>query len=156
MTVAIGDVAPTFDLPSTHGRIKLDRYLGKWVVLYFYPADNTRNCTIEACTFKNSHQDFLDAGAVVIGVSGDTMESHKGFEARWKLPFPLVVDEDGALREAYGVPKTFGLFDGRTTFVIDKQGVVRDVFNSQFKAKQHYKRALGVVKGILPAAGNSA
>jgi peroxiredoxin Q/BCP len=153
MTVATGEVAPIFDLPSTEGRIKLDAYLGKWVVLYFYPADNTRNCTIEACSFRNSHQDFLDAGAVVIGVSGDTMESHEGFKEKWKLPYPLVVDETGALREAYGVPKTFGLFDGRTTFVIDPKGVVRDVFNSQFKAKQHHKRALGVVKGIVPGAG---
>src|ERR1700753_1932725 len=149
MTVAVGDPAPTFDLPSTDGRMKLERFRGKWVVLYFYPADNTRNCTIEDCTFRNSHQDFLDAGAVVIGVSGDTMESHEGFKVKWKLPFPLVVDEDGALREAYGVPKTLGLFDGRTTFVIDPKGVVRDVFNSQFKAKQHYKRALGVVKGVV-------
>jgi peroxiredoxin Q/BCP len=154
MTVAIGDEAPTFDLPSTTGQIRLDRYRGKWVVLYFYPADNTRNCTIEACTFRNSHQDFLDAGAVVIGVSSDTMESHKGFEAKWNLPFPLVVDESGELAKTYGVPKTFGLFDGRTTFVIDPKGVVRSVFNSQFKAKQHYKTALAVVKGTTD--GNSA
>jgi peroxiredoxin Q/BCP len=156
MTVAVGDVAPLFDLPSTEGRIKLDRYLGKWVVLYFYPADNTRNCTIEACSFRNSHQDFVDAGAVVIGVSGDSLESHQGFQAKWKLPFPLVVDEDGSLRDAYGVPKTFGLFDGRTTFAIDPKGIVRDVFNSQFKAKQHHRHALAVVKGTQAGSGGSA
>ncbi len=148
MTVAVGDPAPLFDLPSTDGRTKLERYRGKWVVLYFYPADNTRNCTIEACTFRNNYDAFDVAGAKVIGISGDTLESHEKFKAKWKLPYPLVVDVDNELSKTYGVPKTFGLFDGRTTYVIDPDGIIRDIFNSQFQAKQHQRRALEVVKGL--------
>ena len=143
----VGDPAPDFELPSTEGTTRLADYKGKWVVLYFYPADNTPGCTAEACSFRDSYEDFTDAGAVVIGASGQSVESHNGFKAKQRLPFTLVADEEGTLRKSYGVKKSLGLIDGRVTYVIDPEGVVRDVFSSQMRAKQHQARAIEVIRG---------
>src|SRR3954451_21020769 len=119
--LAKGDAAPAFELPSADGVVRLSDYTGRWVVLYFYPADNTMGCTAEACSFRDAYEDFTDAGAVVIGASGDSVESHEGFAAKHKLPFTLVSDDEGTLRESYGVKKSMGI-EGRVTFVIDPNG----------------------------------
>jgi len=93
--------------------------------------------------------DFIaQAGAVVIGVSGDSLENHLAFAGRQRLPFHLLSDQDGSLRRAFGVPKTLGLFPGRVTYVIDKQGVVRHVFNSQLAADRHVAEALDMVQRL--------
>jgi peroxiredoxin Q/BCP len=144
--IAIGDEAPDVELPGLGGTTKVSDHRGKWVVLYFYPADNTPGCTAEACSFRDSYEDFTDAGAVVIGVSPDSVESHEGFAAKHRLPFTLLSDEDGEARKAYGVGKSMGLFPGRVTFVIDPDGIVREVFNSQMRAKEHHKRALRAIQ----------
>lgn len=146
MAISVGDAAPDFSLPSTDGTTTLAEHRGKWVVLYFYPADDTPGCTAEACTFRDAYEDFTDAGAVVIGASGQGIESHDKFKAKHRLPFTLVADEDGTLRKAYGVKKSLGILDGRVTYVIDPEGVVRDVFSSQLRAKQHHTRALEVIQ----------
>jgi hypothetical protein len=94
------------------------------VVLFFYPKDGSAICTKEACAFRDAYGQFAEAGAVVIGVSGDSAERHSAFAARLNLPFYLVSDADGSIRKAFGVPKTLGLLSGRVTYVIDKEGVV--------------------------------
>lgn len=118
------------------------------VVLFFYPKDNTAVCTREACAFRDAYEDFVAAGATVVGVSGDSAESHRQFAAKHRLPFLLATDPDGALRRAFGVPKTLGLIPGRVTFVIDRQGVVRHRFSAQFAADRHVREALAAVRAL--------
>jgi len=148
--VNVGDAAPEFDLPDAAGkRVRLADYRGKKaVVLYFYPKDDTPGCTKEACAFRDSFEVFKDAGAEVIGVSSDSADSHRKFADKYKLPFTLVADAGGAVRKRYGVPATLGLLPGRVTFVIDRSGVVRHVFNSQLQATKHVDEALAVVKRL--------
>lgn len=144
-----GGTAPDFALPDPTGRVvRLSEFRGrKAVVLYFYPKDDTPGCTKESCTFRDQYQDFQDAGAEVIGVSSDSPDSHAKFASKHRLPFVLLSDRDGAVRRAYGVPATLGLLPGRVTYVIDRDGVVRHVFNSQFHAAQHVAEAIGALKG---------
>jgi thioredoxin-dependent peroxiredoxin len=148
--IGTGDVAPDFALPAAEGEtIRLADFRGRAeVVLYFYPKDDTPGCTAEACAFRDSFEAFRDAGAEVIGVSGDSAESHAKFAARHRLPFRLVSDADGSIRARFGVPKTLGLLPGRVTYLIDRQGVVRHVFSSQFRPAKHIAEALRVLKEL--------
>ncbi len=148
--IGVGDSAPDFTKTTQDGdRISLSQFRGeKMVVLYFYPKDETPGCTAEACTFRDNFEDFVDAGAVVIGVSQDSERSHKRFAEHHRLPFLLVSDADKELRKAYGVPKTMGLLPGRVTYVIDREGTVQHVFNSQLNAKKHVHEALDVVRRL--------
>jgi peroxiredoxin Q/BCP len=149
-SITVGDRAPDFTLPSQAGaQVSLAEYRGnRAVVLFFYPKDGTAVCTKEACSFRDAYEDFVQAGAVVIGVSSDAMESHQAFASGHRLPFVLLSDADGSLRKAFGVPKTLGLLPGRVTYVIDKDGVVRHVFSSQFSADRHVAEALAVVRQL--------
>jgi peroxiredoxin Q/BCP len=143
-----GDPAPDFTLPDQDGTATtLSDLRGSWVVLYFYPADDTPGCTAESCSFRDSHEDFVDAGARVVGISGQGVESHKKFAEKHRLPFTLVADEGDEVRTRYGVSKTLGLFPGRVTFVIDPDGVVRKVFSSQFRPTKHIGEALATIRG---------
>src|SRR5947207_6435431 len=129
--------------------VRLGDYRGrKAVVLYFYPKDDTPGCTKEACSFRDQYQDFQDAGAEVIGVSSDPAASHEKFAAKYHLPFVLLADRSGAVRKQYGVPATFGLLPGRVTFVIDRQGIVRHVFNSQLQATRHVEEAIAALRAL--------
>ena len=119
------------------------------MVLYFYPKDETPVCTKEACSFRDAYEDFVEAGAVVVGVSGDTVASHRAFARHHRLPFTLVADVGGALRKAFRVPRMMGFMDGRTTYVIDKKGVVRHVFTAHFAANEHVTEALAVVRDLM-------
>jgi len=152
-SVRVGDVAPDVSgAIAGGGQFKLADYLGRQVVvLFFYPSDGTLICTQEACAFRDAYADFVDAGAVVVGVSGDSEQSHREFAAAHDLPFVLVSDPKGAIREALGVPKTLGILPGRTTYVIDKQGIVQLVFNAPLAAKGHVREALQVVKRLAQA-----
>jgi peroxiredoxin Q/BCP len=154
MTVKVGDNAPDFSLPDQDEKtVSLAGYRGKQaVVLYFYPKDETPVCTKEACGFRDSYEDFLDAGAAVIGVSSDSVESHRKFAANRSLPFRLLADENGELRKRFGVPSTFGLMPGRVTYIIDKQGVVREILNSQLFANKHVAGALAKVRGLAASS----
>jgi thioredoxin-dependent peroxiredoxin len=146
--IRAGDPAPDFALPDASGKtVRLGDYRGKKaVVLYFYPKDDTPGCTKEACTFRDQYQDLQDAGAEVIGISSDSAESHAKFAAKYKLPFTLLADRGGSVRKQYGVPATLGLLPGRVTFVIDRNGVVRHVFNSQFQAAKHVEESLAALR----------
>lgn len=149
-TLAVGDKAPVFTLPTADGRlISLADYHGRQpVVIYFYPKDDTPGCTAEACAFRDQYEDFKQAGAEVIGISSDTPESHARFVSKYRLPFLLLSDHDGAVRKAYGVPATFGLLPGRVTFVVDREGIIRHLFSSQFRATKHVSEAIGVLRTL--------
>jgi peroxiredoxin Q/BCP len=142
-----GDAAPDFSLPDADGKpVSLSGFRGRPVVLYFYPKDDTPGCTLEACAFRDQYEDFVDAGAVVVGVSSDSSGSHRAFASRHRLPFTLLSDRDGAVRKRYRVPSTLGLLPGRVTFVIDGRGVIRHVFNSQLAATRHVSEALDALR----------
>jgi peroxiredoxin Q/BCP len=149
-SVRVGDKAPDFTLPSQRGDlVHLADYLGKRVVvLYFYPKDNTPGCTAEACAFRDSYEVFTEAGAEVIGISSDSVDSHERFAGRYQLPFVLVSDSGGVVRKQYGVPNTLGILPGRVTYVIDLDGVVRHVFSSMSKIDRHVNEALELVKKL--------
>ena len=142
--IAIGTPAPDFELPDQHGKpVRLSDYRGKSpVVVYFYPKDDTTGCTIEACRFRDDFEKFNITGAVVIGISDDSTESHSRFASKYQLPFTLLSDKGGRVRKLYGVKKTFGVIPGRVTFVIDKAGTIRHVFASQSKPARHVEEAL--------------
>jgi len=148
--VNIGDPAPDFTLPDQSGTmVSLKEFLGsKIIVLYFYPKDFSKGCTAEACAFRDSYDVFVEAGAQVIGISSQSVESHNKFALVNKLPFILLSDEGGKIRKLYGVPASFGLLPGRVTYVIDKKGIVRHVFSSQLDAKKHIEEALRIVKEL--------
>jgi thioredoxin-dependent peroxiredoxin len=148
--IQAGDKAPDFTLPSQAGEpVRLSDRLGeRVVVLYFYPRDETRGCTAEACAFRDSHEVFAEAGAEVIGVSSDSVSRHAAFADHHKLPFTLLSDEGGRVRKSYGVPAALGLLPGRVTYVIDRKGTVRHTFNSMTNIGRHVDNALDIVKRL--------
>ncbi len=148
--IDVGDPAPDITLAAHSGeQITLADYRGKRaVVVFFYPKDGTPVCTKEACAFRDAYEDFVEAGAVVIGVSGDSAARHQAFALNHRLPFVLVSDMGGKARRAFGVPKSLGLLPGRVTYVIDREGVVRHVFSSQFAADRHVEEALDAIRKL--------
>ena len=145
----VGDPAPAVDLLGPDGPVPLrSLHQERTLVLYFYPQDDTIGCTIEACTFRDAYEDFVEAGAEVVGVSADRADSHRRFAAKHRLPFRLLSDPTGEARLAYGVRKALGLFEGRVTFVIDRGGVVRPRFASRIDMKGHVAEALAVVRRL--------
>ena len=150
LKVTAGSEAPDFTLPSQSGEmVSLGDFLGKRsVVLFFYPKDNTLGCTKEVCAFRDSFEELSNLDAEVIGISSDSVDSHKGFAKKHKLPFTLLSDEGGKVRKLYGVPSTFGLFPGRVTYVIDEDGVVRHVFSSQIEVEKHVEETLKTLESI--------
>ncbi|MBX9724898.1 MAG: peroxiredoxin [Candidatus Obscuribacterales bacterium] len=148
--IGVNDQAPDIALPDQHGNtISLKSFHGKKVVVfYFYPKDNTSVCTAEACTFRDSYESFSELGAEVIGVSSDSVDSHKKFAEKHHLPFPLLADTGGMARKAFGVPNSVGILPGRVTYVIDKTGVVRYVFNSMMDGSKHVTEAMRIVKEL--------
>lgn len=154
MAVKVGDQAPDFTLTSGAGTpVSLKDFIGqKPVVLYFYPKDETPGCTAQACGFRDEYAVFQELGAEVLGVSGDSVNAHQKFAASHQLPFPLLSDGGDKLRKLYGVPATLGILPGRVTYIIDKQGIVRQIFNSQLNFKGHIEEALKVLKQIQAAA----
>lgn len=150
LAVKVGDKAPDFTLPSQMGdNVKLSEYFGKKnIVLYFYPKDETTGCTKEACAFRDSYEVFTRLDAEVLGVSGQSVQSHKSFVTHYGLPFLLLSDEDNKVRELYGVPATMGIIPGRVTYIIDKKGVVRYIFNSQYHPTQHVEEATKILEKL--------
>ena len=146
--VEIGSVAPDFTLHSQTGEIvSLEDFIAKKpVVLYFYPKDHTPGCTKEVCAFRDDFKEFGKLDAEVIGISSDSVESHKSFATKHDLPFTLLSDEGGKVRKLYGVSSTFGLFPGRVTYVIDEEGVVRHVFSFQLGVERHVEEAIEALR----------
>ena len=125
-----GTTAPVFTLPSQEGTISLDQFHGKWVVLYFYPKDFTGGCTIEAHNFQRDIDKYQQKNAVIVGVSVDTVDSHKGFCAKEGLNFKLLADTDHAVSEKYGSTMEYKgtVLSARNTFLIDPTGVIRKTY----------------------------
>lgn len=151
MSIRISDKALDFELANQLGiQTKLYDFIGeKNIVLFFYPKDNTPGCTREACAFRDSYEVFQEYGAEVIGISSDSENSHQRFAEKHKLPYTLLSDKGGKVRKLYGVPKTMGFLPGRVTYIIDKKGVVRHIFNSQLNFKGHIEEALKILKSIM-------
>ncbi len=133
--VEVGKPAPDFTLADQDGKkVKLSKLKGSPVVLYFYPKDDTPGCTTEACNFRDGFADYKEAGAIILGVSPDDSESHAKFAKKFDLPFPLLADVEKTVCEAYGVWKEKSMYGKkymgveRTTFVIDKKGIVTKIF----------------------------
>lgn len=148
--VKVGDKAPDFTLQGPDGRmISLHDYAGsRNVVVYFYPKDFTAGCTAETKAFGENYDAILSMGAEILGISSDSAGSHSSFAQECGARFPLLADTGGRVREAYGAKSSFGLIPGRVTFVIDKYGVVKHIFSSQLKPKQHIAEAVEALKSI--------
>ncbi|WP_162425858.1 peroxiredoxin [Pontibacter pudoricolor] len=148
--INVGDKAPDFELIKPDGsmfRLK-DQLKDTNVVLYFYPKDNTPGCTKQACGFRDQYEVFKEHEAEVVGISSDNSDSHDKFERSHRLPFVLLSDTDNKVRNLFGVPRKFGIIPGRVTYVIDKNGIVRYIFNSMTRPLEHVKNALDVLKDI--------
>ena len=135
ITLKEGDPAPTFSGINQDGKkISLPEFIGKKVVLYFYPEDDTPTCTIQACNLRDNYSLLKRKGFVVIGVSPDSEKKHKKFEKKYSLPFTLIADPDHTIIDLYGVWGEKELFGRkymgvhRTTFVIDEKGIIRNIF----------------------------
>jgi peroxiredoxin Q/BCP len=149
----VGERAPDFTLPRADGTpFRLSEAVRRGVVvLYFYPKDETMGCVAEACAFRDQYDVFREAGAEVVGVSADSGDSHRQFAAHHRLPFVLLTDAEGTVRQLYGVGKALGILDGRITYVIDTQGVVRHAFSSRLLPTKHVAEALAVVRTLAAA-----
>jgi peroxiredoxin Q/BCP len=150
--LAEGTMAPDFTLPADGGgEVTLSDYRGKKVVLYFYPKDNTSGCTTEACNFRDDYSEITSAGAIVLGVSPDSVKSHDGFKLKYDLPFQLLSDPDHKVAELYGAwgeKKMYGkTYMGiiRSTYVIDEQGKIVKVF-PKVDVKKHSKEIVDVLQ----------
>lgn len=147
--IEVGQPAPRFERIAHDGtRVAVGGAAERVTVLYFYPKDETAGCVAQACAFRDAYEDFVGAGAQVVGVSDDSAASHRAFAEHRRLPFPLLSDDDGALRTAYGVPNWMVLLRNRVTFVIDRDGVVRMAFESQLRTGSHVDKALAMVKSL--------
>ena len=147
----LGDPAPDFELMNQKSElVRLSDFLGKKaVVLYFYPKDETPGCIKEACGFRDNYEDFVEVGAEVIGISGDTVNSHALFSLSRRLPFILLSDPKNKVRKAYGVGKSWlGLMPGRETFIIDKKGILRFHYASQTQINMHINESLDIVQQL--------
>lgn len=149
----IGDKAIPFELPDSEGKYhKLSDFLGQKVVLYFYPKDNTTGCTTQALEFKRLFQEFTDSQAVIIGVSKDSVASHKKFKEKYELPFLLLSDESACVLNAYGVYKQKSMYGRtymgivRTTYVIDEEGKIISVWEKASSSKNPME-SLNFIKG---------
>ncbi len=149
----VGDRAPDFVLPGADGEmVSLSDFRDRSeVVLFFYPKDHSPFCSAEACSFRDSYEAFREAGAEVIGISADSSRSHQRFKDRFRLPFRLLSDQDGAVRDRYGVARTFGFLPGRASYLIDRGGIIRHVFSSQFLPTRHAPEALAVLERLREA-----
>ncbi len=148
MSIKVGDKVPGFNAVDTHGNpFHSHHVIGKKAtVIFFYPKDDTPQCTAEACGFRDNYEEFLNYGVEVIGISSDSVDSHQSFARKYNLPFVLLSDPDKKIRKLFGVPPSlFGLLPGRVTYLVDKEGVVISVFDSLIGSK-HVENVLANIK----------
>ena len=150
--IKIGSQIPSFTLPDQNGNLfSIDSVLGKKkMVIYFYPKDDSQGCTKQACSFRDQFEVFTEADAVIIGISGQSVESHKAFAEKNRLSFTLLSDKGNKIRKLFGVPTNlFGLIPGRVTYVTDKSGKVVYIFDSQLDVTKHVDEALRILKDLI-------
>lgn len=149
--VEIGSATPEFTLQDQNGKsFNINHVLGKKnLVIYFYPKDDSPGCTKEACYFRDQFEVFKQADALVIGISGQSIQSHSEFAEKYKLSYTLLSDEGNKIRDLFGVPTNLlGLLPGRVTYIIDKTGKVVYIFNSQIQVLKHVDEALRILKEL--------
>ncbi|MFM7667195.1 MAG: peroxiredoxin [Bacteroidota bacterium] len=147
----IGDLCPIFNLEDQNGNMfNSTEWIGKKkLVIFFYPKDETPGCTKEACSFRDSHEEFLKYDCQVIGISSDSVESHRQFAKNHNFNYLLLADIDKKVRKLFEVPGSlFGLLPGRVTYIIDLEGKVRGIHNSQLNPLSHTEEALELVKQL--------
>jgi len=145
--IKVGDKIPEFELPDMDGRIFSSAELkGRFAVIFFFPKAFTPGCTSEVCSFRDNLHIFQKYDVVLIGISGDNPQTQKKFAQTYNLPYKLLCDTDGKVRKLFGVGKTLGIIPQRVTFVIDKQGTIIDIVNSQFLIKKHIERAIETIR----------
>ena len=149
MNLKIGDKAPYFEGKNQNNEsVKLSNFIGEKVVLYFYPRDNTPGCTAQACNLKDNFNELSRKGYKIIGVSSDSIKSHKKFEEKYSLPFDLISDEDKAIHKSYGTwieKSMYGrkyMGTARWTFIIDENGIINNIIE-KVKTKEHTNQILG-------------
>ncbi len=150
MALQLGDKMPNFSAIDTNGNsFASESIVGqKPFVIYFYPKDNTRVCTEQACSFRDQYEEFKSLGAEVIGVSSDSVKAHQKFTNQYKLPFILLSDADKKLRKLFGVPNDLlGLIPGRVTYVVNREGVIQLIFHS-LSGKIHIQKALEMLNSM--------
>ncbi|MBT8178899.1 MAG: peroxiredoxin [Eudoraea sp.] len=148
MGLKVGDKIPRFTLKDQDGNpFDIGTHIGqKYLVIFFYPKDNTPGCTKEACSFRDRYEEFTERGALVIGISGDSEQSHRKFASKYKLPFTLLADRQNKVRKLFKVEgNLFNLLPGRETYVVDKTGKIVMAFNS-INAASHMRKALNALK----------
>lgn len=151
MALKVGDTVPQFSGLDAFGKtFESSTYFGKkWLVVYFYPKDDTPGCTTQACSFRDAYQDFTDLGVAVVGISSDSVPSHLKFQSKFNLPFILLADTKKEIRKLFGVPNDFmGLLDGRATYVIGLDQKIHYIFDS-IGGKWHMENALAFLKSVI-------
>ena len=149
--ISVGSHVPQFTLADQNGNLlSITSVIGKKnLVIYFYPEDDSPGCTKEACYFRDEFEAFNEADAMIIGISGQSVDSHKKFAEKYRLSFTLLSDEGDKVRKLFGVPvNLLGLLPGRVTYIVDKSGTVVYIFNSQTQARKHVDEALRILKGL--------
>ena len=147
-SIEVGDRVPDVDLQApSGGTVRLSDLLdGRPLVIAFYPKDFTPICHLETRRFRDAYDEFTDLDAEVIGISSDPPESHRKFAEKNDIPYNLYTDIDGAMRKAFGVPRTLGVIPGRVTYVVDEDGIVRNIYNAQLAAGKHVRESLEALK----------
>jgi peroxiredoxin Q/BCP len=147
MALKVGDKLPNFKAKDTNGNLfDSQDYIGKQpLVIYFYPKDETKVCTEQACSFRDNYEEFKELGAEIIGISADSVQSHFKFKSKFNLPFILLSDNDKKLRKLFQVENDFLIIPGRQTFVSNKEGEIVLIFNSM-SGKIHIEKALKIVQ----------
>ena len=154
-TLAVGDLAPEFELEDYRGDwVRLSELRGAPVIVFFYPRASSPGCTVEACTFRDRYETFSEAGVTVLGVSVDSPRAQARLVARHQLPFRLLTDRGNKVAAAWGVPRTFGFIRGRTTFLLDGDGRVVSAFTGQFRPVTHVTAMLAAVEALLGGASS--
>jgi peroxiredoxin Q/BCP len=147
--IIIGSEIPEFELLDQNGvNFRITDHIGKKnLVIYFYPKDDTPGCTKEACYFRDQYDVFNQADALIIGISSQSVESHKQFAEKYRLNFTLLSDEGGKVRKIFGAT-SLGFIPGRITYIVDNKGIVIYVFNSQIDAEKHVDEAIRILKEL--------
>lgn len=149
-SIGVGDTIPEFSLLDQHSKeVNIKDKIGRPLIIYFYPKDDTPGCTREACTFRDQFDVFNDYGAQIIGISADSPKSHLRFAKKYNLNFTLLSDQNKKVEKLFKVPRSvLGFIAGRVTYVIDKNGTVVHTFNSLLNAEKHVDEALEIIKKL--------
>jgi peroxiredoxin Q/BCP len=151
MSIQVGDKIPSFTLLNQNNQeVDINSFVGtKNIVIYFYPKDNTPGCTKEACSFRDAMQNLNNLDCEIIGISADSVSSHKAFATQYNLKFNLLSDTNNQIRKLFGVPRNlFGIIPGRVSYICDKEGIVLHIVNSQMNPEKHIQETFETLQAI--------